>query len=79
VTPTPRHTAARRFASAGPDAIPAKWFPPLDGLRGLAILMVMLFHYESVLNRHDPIQRVIGSLCDFGWTGVDLFFVLSGF
>lgn len=43
-------------------------FPQLDGLRGIAILMVMCFHYFP----HLP-------LCNFGWTGVDLFFVLSGF
>lgn len=36
----------------------------LDGLRGLAILLVMLFHT---------------GLLDAGWMGVNLFFVLSGF
>ena len=39
-------------------------YPALDGLRGLAILGVMLFHLFKF--------RI-------GWTGVDLFFVLSGF
>ena len=39
----------------------------------------MLFHYDSGLNRHDAVQHILGSLLDFGWTGVDLFFVLSGF
>lgn len=46
----------------------AKYIPQLDGLRGLAILMVMCYHYfPGVL------------LFNFGWSGVDLFFVLSGF
>lgn len=37
----------------------------LDGFRGLAILLVIGYHYFDFLS--------------FGWTGVDLFFVLSGF
>jgi peptidoglycan/LPS O-acetylase OafA/YrhL len=46
----------------------------LDGLRGLAIVMVFLFHYCPRWN-HNPIGLVAGT----GWMGVDLFFVLSGF
>src|ERR1700733_691121 len=51
----------------------------LDGIRGLAIIFVMLFHFEG---RVPACNVVIGSLkfiCGFGWFGVDLFFALSGF
>jgi peptidoglycan/LPS O-acetylase OafA/YrhL len=40
----------------------------LDGLRGLAILLVLAAHFFG--NYY---------LCQFGWTGVNLFFLLSGY
>jgi peptidoglycan/LPS O-acetylase OafA/YrhL len=46
----------------------------LDHLRALAITLVFLFHYR--LFDHPAWIDTIGS---FGWTGVDLFFVLSGY
>ncbi len=46
----------------------------LDHLRALAITMVFIFHYR--LFEHPIWIERFGS---FGWTGVDLFFVLSGF
>jgi peptidoglycan/LPS O-acetylase OafA/YrhL len=49
--------------------------PELDGLRGLAIAAVMCFH--SAL--YFPIAGATRSLFLFGWSGVDLFFVISGF
>ena len=52
----------------------AKRIPALDGLRGLAILLVLLYHTYP-RHRYDPISL----LSDFGWLGMDLFFVLSGF
>jgi peptidoglycan/LPS O-acetylase OafA/YrhL len=45
------------------------YIPALDGLRGIAILMVISFHY---FNQYTPIFSL-------GWSGVDLFFVLSGY
>jgi len=45
-----------------------------DHLRALAIILVFLFHYR--LFNHPAWVDSIGS---FGWTGVDLFFVLSGY
>lgn len=55
--------------------------PSLDGLRGLAILMVLVFHYAGSASKrpHNPFTGVIADFISFGWTGVDLFFVLSGF
>ena len=40
------------------------FYPALDGLRGFALLLVFCQHYLEL---------------PWGWTGVDLFFVLSGF
>lgn len=55
------------------------WMPPLDGLRGLAILMVLLDHFGQGLDRHDLLQHLIKTVAGLGWSGVVLFFVLSGF
>lgn len=46
----------------------------LDHLRAFAICYVVLFHYQMF--GHPAWVNKAGS---FGWTGVDLFFVLSGF
>jgi len=46
----------------------------LDHLRALAITLVFLFHYRG-FGHPDWENKISG----FGWTGVDLFFFLSGF
>lgn len=51
--------------------------PALDGVRGLAILLVVLCHTSSVLQLPGPPLLLV--LDGFAYVGVDLFFVLSGF
>jgi peptidoglycan/LPS O-acetylase OafA/YrhL len=55
--------------------------PALDGLRGVAILFVLFHHYfQAFLPGTDNwLDRSMIHIAGIGWTGVDLFFVLSGF
>src|SRR5271168_4330999 len=60
---------------------PAGRIPELDGLRGVAILLVLFSHYIGTADRNPvrPLLRHFLGISDAGWMGVDLFFVLSGF
>lgn len=53
--------------------------PALDALRGVAILLVMLFHFNLGPATGNPIGRALFLGFRVGGSGVDLFFVLSGF
>ena len=53
--------------------------PRLDGLRGVAILGVMIFHFVWADIARSAPARALVLFGDMGWMGVDLFFVLSGF
>jgi peptidoglycan/LPS O-acetylase OafA/YrhL len=57
--------------------------PGVDLLRGIAILTVIFFHGFAFsapgFPWHSKIASVLFSLTGFGWTGVNLFFTLSGF
>lgn len=50
--------------------------PELDGLRGLAILLVLFYHY---VESSPMLPRFLAAAGRLSWSGVDLFFVLSGF
>jgi peptidoglycan/LPS O-acetylase OafA/YrhL len=52
--------------------------PALDGLRGIAILLVLAHGFDIIQTSHGPGHAVDLAL-DLGWIGVQLFFVLSGF
>ncbi|MEP7117919.1 MAG: acyltransferase [Acidobacteriota bacterium] len=54
--------------------------PELDGVRGVAIAMVMALHFVN--NQVIPtnlVERAAIKMANYGLWGVDLFFVLSGF
>lgn len=51
----------------------------LQGLRGLAVLGVVLFHMMSVEAKYSGGDSLLPAFLDFFQLGVDLFFVISGF
>jgi peptidoglycan/LPS O-acetylase OafA/YrhL len=51
----------------------------LDFTRGLAILLVMGYHFIAIQTNVRIFNAAIWPFKKFGWAGVDLFFVLSGF
>jgi peptidoglycan/LPS O-acetylase OafA/YrhL len=59
-----------KLQNAGPEKLYG-----LDHLRALAIAWVFFFHYPNVID----MPAWAWDIKDFGWVGVDLFFVLSGF
>ena len=79
-------TSATTSVSGSAAVIPASpssshRIPELDGLRGLAVLGVVLFHYfsSSDFGARGTALGYFVKIFGLGWTGVDLFFILSGF
>ena len=52
--------------------------PALDGLRGVAIILVLIVHF-NIIGRASGAEGIALRAVLAGWVGVDLFFVLSGF
>src|SRR5215216_5117511 len=69
-------TASVARAGAAP---PRGHIPALDGIRGIAILMVMLCHFTNRGLPNTIVGKIVRRSFEAGWSGVDLFFVLSGF
>ena len=82
--PEPKWPETRGAArvDAGAEPLVRPYMPELDALRGIAVLMVVLYHglYWGIdLDVFPPMKRQVLTLAWTGRLGVDLFFVLSGF
>ena len=66
-------------SAASPPRSAPRHYPALDGLRGVAILLVVILHGTESLDRVHALPERLLTFTNIGFTGVDLFFVLSGF
>jgi peptidoglycan/LPS O-acetylase OafA/YrhL len=69
------------MSATAPAREAGRRIPELDGLRGIAIGMVLFFHYFQLpwITRPGSVFVYLQAAASLTWSGVDLFFVLSGF
>src|SRR5215212_1144495 len=80
MTAAPVTATMDRSAAEVDRSLDRPYILALDGLRGVAILLVVASHFVS--NLHLSVHGwswPFAGLAHAGWSGVDLFFVLSGF
>ncbi len=73
------YASTREGRTPGLPPTLGRHIPTLDGLRGLAILLVFLYHAAEWATPQKAGEGLLLGLFRSGWVGVDLFFVLSGF
>lgn len=69
---------------ARPDQNLPTHVPALDGIRGVAVMLVFISHFHWILSKKTGYSQVtpwkfINRTFEAGFLGVDIFFVLSGF
>jgi peptidoglycan/LPS O-acetylase OafA/YrhL len=74
-----KHIVVRGKSIAAAPAAAGQRIPELDGIRGLAIAFVILYHYAGVVAPKGSALYYLLVPTHLMWSGVDLFFVLSGF
>jgi peptidoglycan/LPS O-acetylase OafA/YrhL len=62
-----------------PERLSARHIRSLDGLRGIAFLLIFVRHYAVSGHLSSKTMRFVENAGSAGWMGVDLFFTLSGF
>jgi peptidoglycan/LPS O-acetylase OafA/YrhL len=71
---------AAKLDEAPSDPVELRHNTALDGIRGLAILMVLGLHLVYINNDvQTPVYAILRSIKGCGASGVDIFFALSGF
>ena len=65
--------------SASVRSLETRHQPELDGIRGIALLAVLLSHGGPYIHRSSLTSKLFVYAMIPGWSGVELFFVLSGF
>lgn len=71
--------AVKKTGEAAGQPVFRGHLPALDGVRGIAIIMVLLLHFVGNMVPTTGLERAIVLVTNYGAYGVDLFFVLSGF
>ncbi|WP_339735938.1 acyltransferase [uncultured Gimesia sp.] len=79
ISDTVLHSLVTMNSPAFEPVTSAKHVSALDGIRGIAILMVLAFHGGLIITATTPVGSIYRQVVSFCWSGVDLFFVLSGY
>jgi peptidoglycan/LPS O-acetylase OafA/YrhL len=77
--PSGLRAAPRPYPDSAPSCRTSGYLTALDGVRGLAILLVLVYHFTLGMTAQGFAARLLIKATSAGWCGVDLFFVLSGF